>query len=123
MTYTMCRLKSHYVTGLYALDKRMQSQGVPPHWLPFVNVSNADDVATKTSQGGGRVLFGPNDVLDVGRSAAMQDPTGAHFAIWQAKKHIGAGIINEPGAMCWNELMTPDVDLAGRFYCANTPAQ
>ena len=28
----------------------------------------------------------------------MQDPTEAHFAIWQAKKHIDAGIINEPDA-------------------------
>lgn len=116
MTYTMCRLKNHYAAGLYALDKKMQSQGLAPHWLPFINVRNADDIAKKASQGGSKVLIGPNDVLDVGRSAAMQDPTGAHFAIWQAKKHIGAGIINEPGAMCWNELMTPDVDLAGRFY-------
>jgi predicted enzyme related to lactoylglutathione lyase len=29
---------------------------------------------------------------------------------------MGGGISNEPGAMCWNELMTPDVDVAGRFY-------
>jgi hypothetical protein len=41
----MCRLKNHYAAGLYTLDKKMQSQGVPPHWLPFINVSNADDIA------------------------------------------------------------------------------
>jgi predicted enzyme related to lactoylglutathione lyase len=116
MTYTMCRLKNHYAAGLYALDRRMQSQGVPPHWLPFINVSNADDIARKASRSGGKVLIGPNDVLDAGRSASMQDPTGAHFAIWQARRHKGAGIINEPGGMCWNELMTPDAAAAGRFY-------
>ncbi len=116
MTYTMCRLKGHYAGALYALDKERLAQGVPPHWLPFINVRNADDIAKKASQGGGKVLNGPFDVLDVGRMAPIQDPTGAPFAIWQAKKHIGAGIINEPGAICWNELMTPDVDLAGRFY-------
>ena len=54
--------------------------------------------------------------MDVGRSAFIQDPTGAKFAIWQAKKHPGAGIINEPGAICWNELMTPNIEAAGRFY-------
>ena len=26
------------------------------------------------------------------------DPTGAGFAIWQAKAHTGAGAVNEPGA-------------------------
>jgi len=116
MTYTMCRLKNQDVAGLYGLDKQTLSMGVPPHWLPFVNVIDADEIVKKMSQGGGKIMFGPDDVLDVGRSAAMQDPTGAHFAIWQAKKHLGAGLINEPGAMCWNELMTPDVDLAGGFY-------
>ena len=116
MTYTFVKLKDQGVAGLYALDKERQSQGVPPHWLPYINVRNADDTAKKASQGGGKVLNGPFDVLDVGRMAPLQDPTGAHFAIWQAKKHMGAGIVLEPGAVCWNELMTPNVDVASRFY-------
>src|SRR5438445_10649439 len=101
MTYTMCSLKNQYVSALYALDKERQSQGVPPHWLPYINVRNADASAKKASQGGGKVLNGPFDVLDVGRMAGIQDPTGAYFAIWEAKKHIGGGIIGGPGAMCW----------------------
>ncbi|HKV46209.1 MAG TPA: VOC family protein, partial [bacterium] len=54
MTYTMCRVKTHYAAGLYALDQRMMSQGVPPYWLPFINVRNADDLAKKAAQGGVR---------------------------------------------------------------------
>jgi predicted enzyme related to lactoylglutathione lyase len=50
--------------------------------------------------------------------ATLQDPQGARFAIWQPKKHIGADIINEPGTMCWNELWTPDVEAARKFYSA-----
>ena len=117
MTYTMCRLGDHSAAGLFALEQ-MQVRGVPPHWMPFINVRNADDIATKVTRGGGKVLMGPDDVLDVGRSAGLADPTGARVAIWEAKKHRGAGVINEPGAMCWNELMTPDVDAAGTFYRA-----
>ena len=117
MTYTMCKLKNQYVAGLYALAHQgPQSQGVPPHWLPYINVRSADEIAKKVSAGGGKVLQGPFDVLDVGRMAPVQDPTGGHFAIWQAKRHIGAGLVGEPGAMCWQELMTPDVEAAGRFY-------
>ena len=106
------------MAGLYALDKDMLSQGVPSNWVPFVNVVSADDVAKKASESGGKVLYAPMDVLDVGRMAVLQDPTGANIAIWQAKKHLGADIINETDAMCWNELLTPDVKAAGRFYGA-----
>ena len=100
MTYTFITLRKHSVAGLYALTKDMLSQGVPARWLPFINVASADDIAKKTWQGGGKVLNAPMDVLDVGRMASLQDPTGAQVAIWQAKTHLGADIINETGAMC-----------------------
>lgn len=117
MTYTMCRLGDHYAAGLFALEQ-MQARGVPAHWMPFVNVLNADEVAAKASQNGGKVLMGPDDVLTVGRSAAIADPTGARLAIWQARDHKGAGVVSEEGAISWNELLSPDVDAAGRFYRA-----
>jgi len=118
MTYTFVKLKNQSVGGLYALSKEMLSDGVPSHWLPFINVRDADDIAAKAWQGGGRVVTTPMDVLDVGRMAVLQDPTGAQVAIWQAKTHRGADIVNETGAMCWNELLTPNVETAGRFYGA-----
>jgi uncharacterized protein len=116
MTYTMWKLKGHYVAAVYALEKERQSQGVPPHWLPYINVRSVDDIAKKVAQGGGRVLLGPQDVMDAGRDAHIQDPTGGRVAVWQATKFIGAELINETGAICWNELATPSADVAGRFY-------
>jgi uncharacterized protein len=118
MTYTFVKLKNQSVGGLSALSKDMLAQGVPPHWLPFVNVTDADAIAKKASQAGGKVLYAPMDVLDVGRMGVLQDPTGAQLAIWQAKTHLGADLVNATGAMCWNELMTPDIQTAGRFYGA-----
>lgn len=71
------------------------------------------------TQNGGKVIREPFDVpMDGGRISVVQDPTGAMVAMWQAKKHIGAGVINEPGAMCWNELSTSNLDAAGKFYRA-----
>jgi len=118
MTYTICSLKEHNAAGIYKLSNEMLSQGVPPHWLPYVNVTNVDETTKKAAQNGGTVVKEPFDVMDVGRMSVIQDPTGATFAMWQAKRHIGAGIINEPGAMCWNELATSNVDAAGKFYSA-----
>lgn len=116
MVYTMWRLNGQDVAAVYALDPERQSQGVPPHWLPYINVRNADEIAKKVAQGGGRVLTGPDDVMDAGRNAQIQDPTGARVGVWQAAKFIGAGLINETGAICWNELTTPNAEVAGRFY-------
>jgi len=117
-TYTFIRSKGRSVGGLAKLTKEMLAQGVPTHWMPFVNVTSADEVAKKASQSGGKVPYPPMDVMDVGRMALIEDPTGAKVAIWQAKTHPGADLINETGAMCWDELMTPDTEAAGRFYKA-----
>jgi hypothetical protein len=54
--------------------------------------------------------------MDVGRMAVVMDPTGAIVQLWEPKKHIGAGILNEPGALCWSELTTRDTDAAEAFY-------
>jgi predicted enzyme related to lactoylglutathione lyase len=48
--------------------------------------------------------------------AFIADPTGAVVGLWQAKQHIGATLVNEPGAMIWNELITDKPDSALAFY-------
>jgi len=48
--------------------------------------------------------------------AVIKDPVGAWISIWQPMKRHGADICNEPVSLCWNELMTHDVDKAGGFY-------
>jgi uncharacterized protein len=113
-TYTFCELGGRSVGGLFEITQEMR--GVPPHWMPFINVRNADEIAKRTTQNGGKVLQGPDDVLDVGRSAALADPTGARMAIWEPKRHKGAALVGETGAMCWNELLSPDIETSGRFY-------
>jgi predicted enzyme related to lactoylglutathione lyase len=48
--------------------------------------------------------------------AVIQDPQGAFFMVWQAGQHFGAAVVNEPGALCWNELASPDMDASASFY-------
>ena len=58
----------------------------------------------------------PMDVMDIGRMAFFADPVGAVIGVWQAKTFPGAGIVNEPGAFSWSELLTTDVDASKEFY-------
>jgi predicted enzyme related to lactoylglutathione lyase len=114
--YTMVRHAGKELGGLYELNADMLAQGIPPHWLSYINVEDADASANRAEAAGAEIQMGPMDVMDIGRMAVIQDPTGAVFAIWQAKKHHGAAVVNEPGSVCWHELVTRDLPAAKRFY-------
>jgi predicted enzyme related to lactoylglutathione lyase len=116
MVYTMLKKDEKDVGGLYKLMPDMRAQGIPPHWLSYVSVTSADESAAKATGAGATLMKEPVDVLNYGRMAVIQDPTGAVFALWQAGTHPGAGIYNVPGSFCWNELGTNDTAKAGDFY-------
>ena len=116
MVYTMLRQDGKDVGALYQMMPEMLAQGIPPHWLSYASTTSADESAAKAKSLGGTIMKEPFDVMDVGRMAVIQDPTGAVFAVWQAAKHSGAGIVNVPNSLCWNELGTNDSAKAGEFY-------
>ncbi len=95
---------------------REPEQWVPPHWNNYVTVESADASAQRAQELGGTIVMPAFDVMDVGRMAVVQDPTGAMLCVWEPKANHGAGLVNAPGAMTWNDLTTPDVETAKRFY-------
>ena len=117
-TYSMFLLRGKEVGAACSLRPDERQAGVPPHWNLYVTVTNAVESAKRAEQLGARVLAPAFDVMDVGRMAVVQDPTGAVFELWEPKKSIGAKILNEPGALCWSELTTRDPNGARAFYTA-----
>jgi predicted enzyme related to lactoylglutathione lyase len=115
-TYTMLNINGDVVAALARQREQQRAQGVPPNWLSYITVADADETAARAAELGGVVHAPPFDVLDVGRMAVLQDPTGAVFAIWQPRLHIGAARVNDPGCLSWNELSTRDIDAVERFY-------
>ena len=88
----------------------------PPRWTTYINVDDVDAVAGRVDGAGGKVIMAPMDVMSAGRMAIFADPTGAVIAAWQPGEHIGAELVNEAGALIWNELSTSDVARARAFY-------
>ena len=78
-------------------------------------MDSVDDAVAKVEAAGGKVAMAPFDVMDAGRMAFVMDPSGAPVALWQANQHIGATLVNEPGTLNWNELITTD-PAAPAFY-------
>ena len=114
--YTIFDVGGKSVAALYTQMADQRSAGIPPHWLSYVSVESADRSAARASELGGTVLAPAFDVMEAGRMAVIQDPTGGVLAVWEARKYPGAGLLGEPGALCWNELCTRDPARAGAFY-------
>jgi uncharacterized protein len=90
----------------------------PPRWTTYVNVDDVDDVTRKAESAGGTVIVAPMDVMTAGRMAIFADTTGAVIAAWQPGDHLGAQLVNEPGAFTWSELVSSDVAKSKAFYSA-----
>ena len=69
--------------GMYAMTG-VVPEGVPPHWLPYFTVADADAAVARTGELGGAVVSGAMDVPDVGRMAILADPQGGTFCVLQA---------------------------------------
>ena len=118
MFYTMFQNQGEHAAGFAPMMPDLQAQGIPSHWTNYVTVDDADAFVDVVLANGGTIVFGPMDVFESGRMLQISDPTGARLGLWQPKNHIGAGIVNTVGAMCWNELLTKDADAAQAFYAA-----
>ena len=114
MIYTMAQIDGKEVAAMSAMGP--EQAGMPPHWNVYVAVDNVDASAERAKGLGGSVMMPPFDVFDAGRMAIVGDPAGAFLCLWQGKAHPGARRFAESGALCWCELITPDVDKASSFY-------
>ena len=112
--YRQAMLRGKPVAGLMPLMQPQQ----PVAWSTYVSVADADAATAQVREAGGTVMVEPMDVLELGRMAVFADPTGAAFGIWQPGTFHGAGLVNEPGALSWNELETRDTGAAKDFYGA-----
>lgn len=114
--YTMAQVDGKDVAAISPQPEQQREADVPPTWNSYITVESADDALEKAKELGAEVHSEAFDVMDVGRMGVVQDPQGAFFLVWEPKSHIGASLVNAPGALAWNELATPDLDESAKFY-------
>jgi uncharacterized protein len=116
VVYSMMRVGGRDVAAISPQPDMQRDAGAPPAWNSYVTVASADETAARAGELGGTVHAPPFDVFDAGRMAVIQDPQGAFFMVWEPKDSIGAGLVNAPGALVWNELAAADLDGSSAFY-------
>ena len=115
--YTMWTTGGVPMAGIFRLNEQMKANGVPPNWMPYVEVDNVDATANKAKSLGATVVAGPDDIPGTGRFAVILDPQGATFGIYKSSNQSNAWdgnpVVNR---FSWHELMTTDYNTAAKFY-------
>lgn len=79
-TYTMINVGEGTGGGM------MSRPDAPPQWLAYIGVDDAVATTAKARSMGAAVVQDVMEVGDYGWMSVITDPTGATFALWQAKK-------------------------------------
>jgi predicted enzyme related to lactoylglutathione lyase len=115
MRYTQCLLDGRRAA---ALAENPDPQATAFWWNVYLAADDCDTTARRISAAGGTLVQPPMDVMDQGRMAIAKDPVGAQFGLWQGRAHVGCQVVNQPGALLRNDLVTPDPEPARAFYAA-----
>ncbi|MFI9160802.1 VOC family protein [Kitasatospora aureofaciens] len=109
--YGFLQLAGKRVAALGNLDTDARAA-----WTTYFRTADVDTTVKAAEQSGATVRVPPMDVMQEGRFAALTDPQGAEFALWQAGNTRGLDSVSEPNTLVWAELHTSDLEGAFAFY-------
>jgi predicted enzyme related to lactoylglutathione lyase len=113
--YSMAKLGDGVVSAIAPQSPELAAAKAPAIWNTYIADDSTDKATQRAKAAGGTVAMEPFDIPQAGRMAFVLDPAGTPVALWQAGDHIGASVVNEPGAVIWNELITADPSV-NAFY-------
>lgn len=116
--YTMASKDGHAAAGMGQQNPEQVEMGIPPMWNTYITVDDIETAVGKVEGAGGSVMMPTMEVMEAGHMAVVVDPAGAVVCMWQAGQHIGSEVVNEHGALIWNELITNDLESSGGFMKA-----
>ncbi len=118
--YHLAGVDGGLVAGLMVMPA--EAGAMPPFWMIYFAVDDADAAAARIEALGGRIHRAPADIPGTGHFAIAGDPQGAGFGILQPEPMPGqegaGGAFDQrkAGHANWNELMTSDPASGFAFY-------
>ncbi len=113
LAYELIQLRAGEAIG----GIRAAAPGVRSQWTSYLSVDDVDRSFAAALQAGASGLLPPTPFGPMGRGAGVLDPTGASLCLWKGAFGDRADQDLVPiGDWYWNELCTPDPDMAAAFY-------
>lgn len=87
-------------------------------WSTYIAVDDVDATAAAVRAAGGTVTAQPEDAGPGGRDASCLDPARVAFRLWQARKRLGAQVVNVPGSWNFSNLhaASPPLEFYGGLF-------
>lgn len=106
------------VGGIMPLDGAPAE--IPNHWINYIGVVNVDEACKVAAEHGGKVCVPPFDIPNVGRTAVLEDPSGAVFSPFRGSDDRGERPSErpKPGQFCWFENLCEKPEANRKFYSA-----
>jgi uncharacterized protein len=114
--YSVCTQRGKPVAGIMKTMSMDDQPPPPPAWNTYFSSADAQATQKAVEERGGAVIAPAMQVSDLGWMFVASDPQGAVFGVWQPLQFQGAEVVNEHGALVWNQLVTSDPAAAGQFY-------
>jgi len=117
-TYHLAAMNGAMVAG--AMEMPPDVAGMPPFWMLYFAVDNADVAVAQMVAAGASVHRPVAEIPGTGRFALLADPQGAGYGILEPLPRMdqGSGAASGPGKGhgSWHELTTTDPKAAMGFY-------
>lgn len=118
-TYHLASIGGKMVAG--AMDMPADVAGMPPMWMIYFAVDDADKAVAAMEKAGATVHRPVAEIPGTGRFAILGDPQGAGFGILEPAPMPGGGAggafdQQREGHGNWNELMSTDPARGFEFY-------
>ena len=110
--YSICTKNGRPVAGIGPVP----TPDTPTVWTTYLASDDAAATLAAVGAAGGTALTEVMDVMTAGRMFLAADPAGALFGVWAPQDFIGAGLVNEPGTLVWNECNSRGAEAASAFY-------
>lgn len=108
--HTTCLLRGLPVAGI------ARAPATRLEWTMYFATADCDARARRITEAGGTLVTAPAEVADRARTAVAEDPVGARFGLWEGRGDPGCQLVNEPGSLVRNDLVTSATGPARAFY-------
>lgn len=115
-SYAQAFVRGQLVATIAPQNPLQLEAGTAAEWNVYFAAADAADLLQEAGHAGGTAQFGPEKVGDTGVLGFLAPPGGGTTGIWQAGTHFGRRLFNEPGALAWAELFTPEPQAAIGFF-------
>ena len=113
---TVFHQDGHAVAGCVQQSEQTIPESMCPGWLNFISVVDCAPMVASAVALGARVVHHPQLGDERFIQALLIAPDGTALGLWQPIFQQGYALKDEPGSVVWQELATPDVAIAKKFY-------